>query len=276
VRLLSLGGLSVEETLKAYAELMSSARRPEDKKLVLAGLAKVADPAALKAVEPFLADAKVRAEAESATVKIARGIMGSAPEEARAAAKKLQAASKRPGVRNEAARILRQIETLGDYITAWQLAGPYPKEGQTVPDVFAAAFPPEKPGAKGVAWRALAPGGGQRPWMFDLHSILGGEHRACYVRTWVHSPKDQPARLEFGTDDGGKVWFNGKVVHADATGGAATPGEHKVKVALRKGPNALMLKVTQLTGPWQFCLRIRTPDGGELEGLRVRPQPPAD
>ncbi|MBE3069177.1 MAG: hypothetical protein IMZ66_02970, partial [Planctomycetes bacterium] len=105
---------------------------------------------------------------------------------------------------------------------------------------------------------------------------VGGDSRAVYVRTWVHSDKEQPARLEFGIDDGSRVWFNGKVVHADGAGGAAVPGEHKVPVTLRKGWNALLLKVTQDTGPWEFCLRIGSADGGKLEGLKVQPTPPAE
>ena len=42
-----------------------------------------------------------------------------------------------------------------------------------------------------------------------------------------------------------------------------------MEVGLREGWNALVMKVTQDTGPWQFCLRIRAPDGGEIGGLRA-------
>jgi len=40
-------------------------------------------------------------------------------------------------------------------------------------------------------------------------------------------------------------------------------------VALRQGWNALLLKITQCSGPWQFCLAIRKRDGGKLDGIRV-------
>jgi hypothetical protein len=82
--------------------------------------------------------------------------------------------------------------------------------------------------------------------------------------------KEQPARLEFGTDDGNKVWLNGKLVHENSKSGPAIPGEHKVNVTLQKGWNVLLLKITQDTGPWQFCLAIRKPNGNKLEGLSIQ------
>jgi hypothetical protein len=140
------------------------------------------------------------------------------------------------------------------------------------------AFPPEKPGAKDVAWRLLPVGGRPgRPWMLDLAGALGaGEHRAAYVRTWLHSPKAQPARLELGSDDGNKVWLNGQLVYAKNLGGAAVPGKYKANVSLRKGWNALLLEITQASGPWEFCLAIRARDGSKLQGLRTQAIPPTE
>lgn len=276
VRMLGLGGAPAKATVRSYGELLKAARRPEEKKLVLAGLAKVADPAALAAVEPLLADADVAAEAELALVAIARGIMGSARDEARATAQRLQAESKTPAVRDQAADVLRQLDKFEDYVTAWQVSGPYTEDGKGAGALFDVAFPPEKPDAKDVAWRVLEPSAGEQPWMFDLLAALGGEQRVGYVRTWIRSQAEQPARLEFGTDDGNKVWLNGKVVHAANRGGAAVPGDFKVPVTLRQGWNTLLVKITQDTGPWQFCLRIRKADGGKLEGVRAQATPPGD
>jgi hypothetical protein len=273
--MLGLGALPAKRALAVYADLTRRLQRPDDLKRIIAGLANVADPAALKALEPFLSRPPVRAEAELAMLRVARAIMGSARDEAEAAAETLRKSTKSRTVLRQANAILRNAQRLEDYITAWQVAGPYDPGDKVGQDLFRAVLPPEKPDAKDVSWRLLPPGGSQKqPWMVELHTALGGENRACCVRTWVYSQKKQPALLEFGTDDGNKVWLNGKLVHADATGGAAIPGEHKVKVTLRKGWNALLLKITQLTGPWQFCLRVRSPDGHKLPGLRAQPHPP--
>ncbi|MFW6163598.1 MAG: HEAT repeat domain-containing protein, partial [Planctomycetota bacterium] len=275
VRLLGLGDRPAAETLGVYAELAAGAKRVEDKKLVLSGLAKVADPATLRAIEPFLAQPATRDEAELALLSVARAVMGVAPSEAAAVARKLAADSKSEAVRKQAAAIARSVERLAGYVTAWQVAGPYEQKGKDGAALIGVAFPPEKAEAKGVAWRVLPVSTqGDQPWMLQLHTLFGGQDRACYARTWVHADKSQPARLEFGVDDGSKVWVNGTLVHADGTGGKATPGEHKVRVRLREGWNALLVKVTQYTGPWQFCLRIRSDKGKPLPGLRVRATPP--
>jgi hypothetical protein len=45
---------------------------------------------------------------------------------------------------------------------------------------------------------------------------------------------------------------------------------------LKAGWNALLIKVTQCSGPWEFCFRIRQSDGSRLEGLQVQAAPPAE
>jgi hypothetical protein len=42
-----------------------------------------------------------------------------------------------------------------------------------------------------------------------------------------------------------------------------------VPVRLLRGWNLLMIKLEQGDGPWRACARVRTPDGGALEGIRV-------
>ena len=264
VRVLGLGGLGPERTLETYRELMKAATRTDDRKLVLAGLATVADPAAVAAVEPYLADPQVGAEAELAMLAIARGMMGSAGKEAKLTAERLLARSKNEAIRRQAKEIIVMAERFGDFIVGWQVSGPY-----TGGNLFDSVFPPEK-GNKGVAWRRLPiTSRTQDPWMLDLQGTVGGEGCVAYVRTWIHSDAAGPARLEMGSDDGIKVWLNGKVVHANDTPGAAIAGEEKAKVSLAQGWNTLMLKIVQDTGPWEFCARFRSPDGGPMTGLRV-------
>ena len=106
VRLLDAGEQTVAERLRTHTELLRAAKRPDDKRLVLAGLANVADPAALAAIEPLLAAGDVRAEAELAYLKVARAIYGSAKTEAIAAAKKLAKEAKSDSVRRQAGELI--------------------------------------------------------------------------------------------------------------------------------------------------------------------------
>ena len=275
VRLLGLGGTSLGSAVKTYTELMASAQRLDERKLVLAGLAGVADPAAAKLVEPLLAEPAVQAEAELALLGIASGLVGSAPSEARTLATRLQTASQNPALRDRAAQVLSQLDKVEDFATAWQMSGPYTEADQGG-SMFSTPFAPEKADGK-AAWRPLPISAqGARPWMLDLLAAFSGDHRVAYARTWVFSPKEQPARIEFGTDDGNKLWLNGQLIHQADRGGAAVAGEFKPAVTLRQGWNPLLLKVIQDTGPWEFCLRVRNATGGKLDGLRYQANPPGE
>mgnify|MGYP001616080211 CR=1 FL=1 len=112
-----------------------------------------------------------------------------------------------------------------------------------------------------------------RPWLIEFDKTPGfGEHNAVvYLRTRVYSPKKQDAQLEAGSDDGIKIWVNGKVVHANNATRPCSPGSDKAKAALNEGWNDLLVKVTQGGGEWSACLRIRAADGGKLEGIVADP-----
>ena len=268
VRQLGMGALPSPDMLNICSQLMNGTDRPEEQKLILACLAKSGDPGATKIVVPLLGDNKVKAEAELAMLGIIRNMMGPMPDEAKAAAQTLRNKSKNKSIKKEAAAVIRLVKKFEDYIMAWQVSGPYSKPFAIPYDT---EFGPEKTDAEDVLWKILPISKtGERPWMFDLQKALRGQKKAGYVRTWVHCEQEQAARLDFGTDDGNKLWLNGTLVHANAAGGAAVPGEHKVAVKLQKGWNVLLLKVTQDTGTWQFCLAIRKPNGDKLEGLSIQ------
>lgn len=110
VRLLELSRQPLPEKVKAYGELMARTERSDDRKAILSGLANVADPAALKLVEPLLTDTQVQAEAELAALNIAAGVADSAPADAKAAATRIKAESKNQATRDRAAKILDQLE----------------------------------------------------------------------------------------------------------------------------------------------------------------------
>ncbi len=108
VRLLEGDGQSNGQKLKTFTELLARTQRADDRKAILSGLANVADPAALKLVEPLLTEPTVQTEAELAYINIATAIAKSAPTEAKAAATRMQTESKNESVRDRAAKILGQ------------------------------------------------------------------------------------------------------------------------------------------------------------------------
>ena len=106
---------------------------------------------------------------------------------------------------------------------------------------------------KDIKWELLKTadiGGHQGIDIVDLCQKrgFGTENLVMYFATTVQSPDEQKARLLLGSDDGIAVWLNGKPVHKNATTRALTFGEDTVDVQLKKGSNALLLKVEQGNG----------------------------
>jgi hypothetical protein len=274
-------GLPSESTADAklalLADAMKAARRPEEKKEVLGAIGGVASPEALKLVEPFLADEALKAEAAVAGVKIASSLIGTQPEAAKAALRKLLDAAPNDDVKKQAQTALDQLDKFEDYLTAWEVSGPYTKSGKDGAALHDAVFPPEEANAKGVVWEVLPPGGGEKeflPFCMDLDKKYGEKSNVvAYLRTNVWSPEDQKVQLEFGSDDGAKVWINGAVALSVPAARSFAVGSDKVAATLKKGWNPLLVKVWNGGGNWGAAARLRKPDGSKLDGLRAAIKP---
>ncbi len=115
VRLLGLDHeRPAQQIARLYAEALGRARRPEEKRLVLAGLAGVAHPDALKTALACVDDAGVRSEACLATVSIARATARSNRATAKSALQKILSVAEDQNLRAEARAALDEIEKLKD------------------------------------------------------------------------------------------------------------------------------------------------------------------
>jgi len=220
----------------------------------------------------YLDDLPLHLEAESAAVQIAQGIYASSPQRTKEVLAKVIQSTKQDSLRQQAQDLIGLIDRLDDSIIAWQVSGPYTKD---VParELFDAPFAPEQQGQEGE-WRSMPAGTNpEQPWLIELDKVegLAGDNRVAYLRTRIWSPKEQKAKLELGSDDGVKVWLNGQLVHANNAVRPAVPGQDKADVVLKEGVNPVLVKLTQEAGQWALCLRLRTPEGGKLEGLKVEP-----
>ena len=262
----------LDERWKMCEAGMAASQRPEEKKLGLTELANLPHPGALKLAESLCADAAVKAEAEAAAVRIAATLLGSHRAEAKAALDRL-AADASPAARAAASKALDALDQHVGYITAWQVAGPFRQQGKQCQELFDIPFAPEQQGAK-AEWKALPPPADAALfWQADLLPTAGGEQCVVYLRTRVIAPKETKANLEIGSDDGVKVWVNGKLVHANNIMRPIVAGQDKAEATLKEGANDFLLKITQNNMGCAACVRIRNADGSPIEGLRIEPGP---
>jgi len=109
IRMAGIGGGQADAKLAAYRQAMELAKRPDEKRLVLAGLGDVPRADALKMIEPYLDDAALRREAFAAYMKIAEALAGSEPAIAKQALKTVQEKATDPRMRARAQSALEKI-----------------------------------------------------------------------------------------------------------------------------------------------------------------------
>ncbi len=265
VRLLGLSAASAT-TLERYQLAMQLAPNLDEQRMVLSGLAQQQEVGALQMAARYLSDANLHAEAAAAVLKISETTSRTAPAQTKALLQQILKGDNESW-RAAAQKLLGAIERVEDFITAWQVSGPYFEKGASL---FEFAFPPEQAEAADVVWSkaeyAIDP---QQPWLVPLDRLLGGESRVAYLRAKIWSEKAQPARLELGSDDGVKAWHNGQFVHGNNASRGVNPGDDRVTVNLKAGENILLLKIIQGAGGWGACARVRGTGGERLEGVRV-------
>jgi HEAT repeat protein len=265
---------SSRERVTTYKSLLAAANRSEEKRMILAGLEEVSDTEALALVEPMLQEKDVQTEAARAVARIAPSLPGNAAPMAQAALGKALAATTDSATHQAVQAALQEIEARADYLTDWQVSGPYRQNGKDYAGLFDIVFPPEIQSGAGAKWQPLpASADAKGPGVMDLLKALGGEQCVAYARTWVHSDQDEPALLELGSDDGVKVWFNDKQIYALNVSRPLQPGSDKVNLQLHSGWNLLLLKITQNNQGWAFCARLRRPDGSRMAGLHCEASP---
>ncbi len=113
----------------------------------------------------------------------------------------------------------------------------------------------KRPDGTAAAWTAVT----SPTDLVDLAAALPGrpgDNAVAYAFTTIDSPQGREAFLAVGSDDGCRIWLNGKVVHDVLAARGVTPDEDLAPVSLKKGENTLLVKVENGTGGWGFCLRV--------------------
>jgi hypothetical protein len=163
------------------------------------------------------------------------------------------------------------------YIPEWNLIGPFPNPRDTSlhRTGLDAVYPPELHidlggtctgvGGHKVKWQqAKTPASGSVDlYMFDPHELV-----VVYALAYIYSPRDQVLPLMLGSDDGAKVFLNGKEIHRILTVRVAEPDQDRVRLSLRQGWNSLLLKIENNFGGYNFYARVVDPTNELLYSLK--------
>ncbi len=114
----------------------------------------------------------------------------------------------------------------------------------------------------------------------DLAGEVGTSDFAVgYAWAEIVLSEKRSATLGLGSDDGIKVWLNGKLVHENWVARAVRTDDDLVPLELAAGKNRLLLKVQNARGAWGFTCRlidksmltdrfVRAAVAGEVDSMR--------
>ena len=105
------------------------------------------------------------------------------------------------------------------------------------------------------SWRALS----ANESIIDLQKFFAGgrvENCLAYACARINRKKEGEVFLSLGSDDGIKVWLNGKLVHRNPVARGVVLDEDKLVVNMKAGENILLLKIQQGSGGWGFAVRV--------------------
>ena len=153
---------------------------------------------------------------------------------------------------------LQTTKTVG--VAQLWAAGPFP-DGNSG---FQTVHPPEKDAvdlaamykiAKDrVSWNKMKRG----VRLFDFGQAYDNSDDASfYAYCRLESPRRQQIMLLVGSDDGVKVWCNGRIVHVSETVRGALPYQDVVFVELQQGSNDLLIRVQNMAGECALYLHYR-------------------
>jgi putative heme-binding domain-containing protein len=154
---------------------------------------------------------------------------------------------------------LRLAAALGTRpLNQWRLSPAYAAPG---PEGFDKRFPPEEGEAPERAkdWVNAKVGA---DGMVDLAAQRRpNTHAVGYAVTLIDAAHALQTRLLCGSDDGLKIWLNGKVVHSHNVTRAAGRRQDVANLQFHLGLNRLLVKVHQGTGGWGFIAEVEDTGG---------------
>lgn len=152
------------------------------------------------------------------------------------------------------------------FLTDWLVLGSLPIRGMEEIDTDFLASIGGEANVQPEEGQVVKLTGGELKWrpakskdIVDLRKMFEGgrvEDALAYAYTRIHRKDAGKVYLTLGSDDGVKVWLNGKLVHRVARLRAVNLDEDRLELDMNAGENSLLLKIQQGKGGWGFAVRM--------------------
>ena len=164
------------------------------------------------------------------------------------------------------------ISQAGKFMQTWLVAGPFPVSNDSLKPADALQetvfttniladvnvisgkpLPPVSINQKDFKWQLISAGED----IISLDTIYKAKDFVyAYALAEIKASAPANVMLALGSDDGIKVWLNGKLVHENWIPRGVKKDADLVPLKLVKGSNQLLLKVQDIEGGWAFAARM--------------------
>ncbi|MGB7157478.1 MAG: hypothetical protein WBD40_05395 [Tepidisphaeraceae bacterium] len=253
IRHAAIGAIGYLADAPSVPELLKLASRSVDRAVVIAALAQIGPEK--KADDQILAVAKLLTETAAST---ATGDDRAAYARTLAAAQRFAGDKRVPAEEsNSLVSKLRQSGVISTFQQTDAIPGPDADRN------FANPFPPEQNAAGPFA--PFTVDGKQYDWKpvtvtdpKGLQPMSSPDKSVIYATATYDAPAPGNVLLSVGSDDGIKVWVNGKVVHENNIDRGMLPDMDRISVPVVAGTNVLLFKVNNRGGVAGLQARVRS------------------
>jgi len=163
------------------------------------------------------------------------------------------------------------LESAAPFVRQWHLSpGVLCAAGDDLDTVYEAETAALTEGAHpdALGWRRLE----AKEDVVDLNAVIRRAPAVVYAMTFVESPDARETLLRLGSDDGVKVWLNGRLAHRHAVHRSVARDQDAVPLRLERGRNRLLFKVRNDDGGYALMARLSDPDGALRVGFAPAPE----
>jgi len=157
------------------------------------------------------------------------------------------------------------------YMSAWLVAGPVRLDttaGNPQAETQTSFFKEDIQPVTVLTNKPIAPlvlKGKQYPWqlvktstdIIDLDKqYAGADFAAAFALAEIKADKEVKTFLSVGSDDGIRIWHNGKLIHDNWIPRGVNKDDDLVPITLQPGSNQILLKVQDIQQGWGFVIRL--------------------
>ena len=154
-------------------------------------------------------------------------------------------------------QFIKKVKSTNSFVTDWWIIGPFDNIERKGFDTI---YPPETTfdttknytgiDRLKVKWQRY---NNQRSGYIDfVKEFQPVEEGVAYAYRTISVSKDTKLNIGVGSNDGIKLWVNGKLELLNKASRKAEPNQENFTVSLKRGDNTILLKIDQLGGGWGF------------------------